>query len=150
MRKPACTSSCHELVFSIWSCFTLAILATAHQPSQQCFFNVGCALQPRPYFCVCVQDKEALQQQVALLKLASQDDVVAVQKQLADAIAERDVALDQIKTAEQQAAAETAHRVRIEGTVHDLQQQLSRQTAEASKAQQTCKKLQEQVQMIVV
>lgn len=91
------------------------------------------------------QDKEALQQQVALLKLASQDGVVAIQKQLADAVAERDVAEQQVKAAEQQAAAETAHRVRLEGSAHDVQQQLSRQTAEAAKAHQTCKKLQEQV-----
>ena len=92
-----------------------------------------------------VQDKEALQQQVALLKAASQDDVVAIQKKLADAIAERDVANDQIQAAESQAAAETAHRVRLESSVHDLQQQISRHTAETSKAQQACKKLQEQV-----
>jgi len=92
-----------------------------------------------------VQDKEALQQQVALLKLASQDDMAALQKQLANVVAERDVAHDQIKAAEQQAAAETAHRVRVEGSAHDVQQQLSRQTAEAGKAQQACKKLHEQV-----
>ena len=93
------------------------------------------------------QDKEALQQQVALLKLASQDGVVAIQKQLADAMAERDVAVEQVKAAEQQAAAETAHRVRLEGSAHDLQQQLSRQTAEAAKAHQNCKQLQEQVRL---
>ncbi len=92
-----------------------------------------------------VQDKEALQQQVALLKLASQDDMAALQKQLANVIAERDVGHEQIKAAEQQAAAETAHRVRVEGSAHDVQQQLSRQTAEAGKAQQACKKLHEQV-----
>ena len=92
-----------------------------------------------------VQDKNALQQQVALLKLASQDDMAALQKQLANVVAECDVAHDQIKAAEQQAAAETAHRVRVEGSAHDVQQQLSRQTAEAGKAQQACKKLHEQV-----
>lgn len=95
----------------------------------------------------CPQDREALQQQVALLKLASQDGVVAIQKQLADAMAERDVAMEQLKAAEQQAAAETAHRVRLEGSAHDAQQQLSRQTAEAAKAHQNCKKLQEQVRL---
>ncbi|KAL0031716.1 hypothetical protein WJX79_002877 [Trebouxia sp. C0005] len=94
----------------------------------------------------CNEDKGALQQQVALLKLASQDDMAALQKQLANVIAERDVAHDQIKAAEQQAAAETAHRVRVEGSAHDVQQQLSRQMAEAGKAQQACKKLHEQVQ----
>lgn len=94
---------------------------------------------------IAVQDKEALQQQLALLKLAAEEGVVGVQKKLADAVAERDVAVDQIKAAEQQAAAETAHRVRIEGSAHDLQQQLSRQAAETGKAQQACKKLHEQV-----
>lgn len=84
---------------------------------------------------------------MALLKLASQDGVVAIQKQLADAMAERDVAVEQVKAAEQQAAAETAHRVRLEGSAHDLQQQLSRQTAEAAKAHQHCKQLQEQVRL---
>ena len=92
-----------------------------------------------------LQDKEALQQQVALLKLASQEGVVAIQKQLADVVAERDVALEQVRAAEQQAAAETSHRVRLEGSAQDVQQQLSRQTAEAAKAHQACKKLQEQV-----
>lgn len=92
-----------------------------------------------------LQDKEALQQQVTLLKLASQEGVVAIQKQLADVVAERDVALEQVRGAEQQAAAETAHRVRLEGSAQDVQQQLSRQTAEAAKAHQACKKLQEQV-----
>lgn len=71
--------------------------------------------------------------------------MAALQKQLANVVAERDVAHDQIKAAEQQAAAETAHRVRVEGSAHDVQQQLSRQTAEAGKAQQACKKLHEQV-----
>ncbi|KAL0056004.1 hypothetical protein WJX82_006566 [Trebouxia sp. C0006] len=94
----------------------------------------------------CKEDKEALQQQVALLKLASQDDMAALQKQLANVIAERDVGHEQIKAAEQQAAAETAHRVRVEGSAHDVQQQLSRQTAEAGKTQQACKKLHEQAQ----
>ena len=82
---------------------------------------------------------------MALLKLASQDGVVALQRQLADATAQRDVAVEQARAAEQQAAAQTAHRVRLEGASHDVQQQLSRQTAEAAKAHQTCKKLQEQV-----
>ena len=68
-----------------------------------------------------------------------------MQKQLADAIAECNVANDQIKAAEQQAAAESAHRIRIEATAQDVQQQLSRQTAEANKAQQACKKLHERV-----
>lgn len=84
---------------------------------------------------------------MAVLKLASQDGVVAVQKQLADVMAERDVALEQVKAAEQQAAAETGHRRRLEGSAQDVQQQLSRQTAEAAKALQTCKKLQEQVSL---
>lgn len=72
---------------------------------------------------------------------------MAIEKQLADAKAERDVALDQVKAAEQQAAAETGHRVRLEGSAQDVQQQLSRQTAEAAKAHQACKKLQEQVSL---
>ena len=92
-----------------------------------------------------MQDKEALQQQIALLKLGSQEGVVAVQKQLADVIAERDVAQEQAQAAEHQAAAEAALRARTEASVLDIQQQLSRQTAEAAKAAQAGKKLQDQV-----
>ena len=80
-----------------------------------------------------------------MLRQAGQDGVVGIQKQLADVVAERDVALEQARAAEQAAAAETAHRVRMEGATQDVQQQLSRQTAENGKAQQTCKKLQELV-----
>lgn len=68
-----------------------------------------------------------------------------VQKQLGDALAERDVAADQLKAAEQQAAAEIGQRVRVESQVVDSQQQLSRQTAEASKALEACKRLNEKV-----
>ena len=115
-------------------------LCLANNPQQCCY---SCCSSEAVV--TCLQDTEALQQQVALLKLAAQDGVVALQKQLANAIAERDVAHEQIRAAEQQAAAETALRVRLEGSAHDVQQQLSRQTAEAGKAQQACKKLHEQV-----
>lgn len=120
--------------------FLYPFLCLANNPQQCCY--LCCSSEAGV---MCLQDMEALQQQVALLKLAAQDGVVALQKQLANAIAERDVAHEQIRAAEQQAAAETAHRVRLEGSAHDVQQQLSRQTAEASKAQQACKKLHEQV-----
>ena len=121
-----------------WLLCPCLCLASRHQ---QCCYSC-CSSEA---VVTCLQDTEAQQQQVALLKLAAQDGVVALQKQLANAIAERDVAHEQIRAAEQQAAAETAHRVRLEGSAHDVQQQLSRQTAEAGKAQQACKKQHEQV-----
>ena len=95
----------------------------------------------------CRQDCAALQQQLAALKQTGQEQVLVVQKQLGDALAERDVASDQLKSAEQQAAAEVGQRVRVESQVVDLQQQLSRQTAEAAKAHDACKKLNEKVPM---
>ena len=93
----------------------------------------------------CRQDCASLQQQLSAAKQASQEQVLAVQRQLTDALAERDVAADQLKAAEQQAAAEIGLRVRVEMQVQDLQQQLARQTAEASKALDACKKLNEKV-----
>lgn len=93
----------------------------------------------------CRQDCAALQQQLATVRQTAQEQVLVVQKQLGDALAERDVAADQLKAAEQQAAAEIGQRVRVDSQLLDLQQQLSRQTAEAAKAHETCKKLNEKV-----
>lgn len=93
----------------------------------------------------CRQDCASLQHQLSAAKQATQEQVLVVQKQLTDALAERDVAADQLKAAEQQAAAEIGLRVRVETQGQDLQQQLARQTAEASKALDACKKLNEKV-----
>ena len=134
-------SQLHMAVLAAGNKYFLCLFVCPASNHQQCR-HLCC---PSEAVVTCLQDTEALQQQVALLKLAAQDGVVALQKQLANAIAERDVAHEQIRAAEQQAAAETAHRVRLEGSAHDVQQQLSRQTAEASKAQQAYKKLHEQV-----